>query len=97
MNLLSDMVSMVAAPIAIAAGVREYTLIIEEPMRGRVVICEIAPCIAKFSMPHVSGTHIVLTFVFESDFVHEITSWTVSKEPRLHEGGFTICVRGGDI
>ena len=58
-NLPFESVSTVAAPMATSAGEREYTLIIEDPILGLKAFCDTAAVIAKFSIPHVSGIHIV--------------------------------------
>jgi hypothetical protein len=77
------MVSTVTAPIEITAGLREKILMIEEPMAGFAAFCETMLSIEKFSMPHVSGTHIASIDVFDKIFVHSNTCSIDNNEPKL--------------
>jgi hypothetical protein len=58
-----DSISTVAAPIAMDAGLLEKILIMDEPIFGSDAFCDTALNIEKFSIPHVSGIHIVSTLV----------------------------------
>jgi hypothetical protein len=77
------MVSTVTAPIEIDAGLREKILIIEEPMVGFMAFCETILSIEKFSMPQVSGTHIVSMDVFDKISEHSNTWFIDNNEPKL--------------
>ena len=57
---------------------------IEEPMFFDGAFSETALSIEKFSIPHVSGIHIVSTEVLDNVFEHSRTSGTDKSEPRLH-------------
>ena len=54
-------------------------------MRAERAAPDTAPSIAKFSIPQVSGTHIVWTSVLESLLEHDIISPIESSEPRLQD------------
>jgi hypothetical protein len=58
-------------------------LIIDEPIFGDKAFCETMLSIAKFSMPQVSGIHMVSILYFESNVEQSRISLTERSEPKL--------------
>ena len=80
-----EIVSIVAAPIAIDAGLLEKILIIEEPIFGFSAFCETIPNIEKFSIPQVSGIQIVSALEFDKTEAQSKTSLIDKRDPKLHD------------
>ncbi len=69
--------------MAIVAGLREKILIMDEPIFGFDAFCDTMLSMEKFSIPQVSGTHMVSMDVFDKISEHSKTSFIESNEPRL--------------
>ena len=88
-NRPPDSVSRVAAPMASAAGLLEYTFSMEEPMRRQGLLCDTAEIIPMHSIPQVSGIHME-SFGSTCE-AHRNSSSMPSRDPRLYDVIAPVC------